>query len=312
MGTSSLNKCRLMEWSSLFLLVTRVLAVLAVVGIVMDANMVYAQRDKPLRHFMQDGAETADEPRYGDNKAAGHYADAGDAKIYYEVYGKGSPLVILHGGVFGSMFEMHEFINRLAKDYEIIAISTRGHGKSEIGSKPVTYEQRANDVMAVVNQVTSDKFTLLGFSDGAYTGYKVASMFPDRVVKLVAIGAGEQVPGLRKVVLNTDEAFKLDPPYWEQQQALMPEPKRLGEYWKSLEIFYNTMVASKELFASIKCPVLVMAGERDMNAPLATIIAAYQMIPNSQLSIIPNAPHPVFLVNFPAVWEAMEPFLQRS
>lgn len=89
----------------------------------------------------------------------------------------------------------------------------------------------------------------------------------------------------------------------------MPEPGRLQDYWTNLANFYNTMTASKALFASIKCPVLVLSGERDQNAPLATIIAAYQMIPNSQLSIIPNAPHPVFLFNFPAVWASIKPFL---
>jgi hypothetical protein len=83
------------------------------------------------------------------------------------------------------------------------------------------------------------------------------------------------------------------------------EPKRQAEYWADLEHFHNTMVVSKTLFSSIRCPVLVMAGERDMNAPLATVIAAYQMIPNSQLSIIPNTPHPAFAVNFDAVWNAM-------
>ena len=46
-----------------------------------------------------------------------------------------------------------------------------------------------------------------------------------------------------------------------------------------------------------------------MNALLATVIAAFQMIPNSQLNIIPNSPHPVFLVNFPAVWASIVPFL---
>jgi len=70
------------------------------------------------------------------------------------------------------------------------------------------------------------------------------------------------------------------------------------------------VTASKELFASIRCPVLVLSGERDRNAPLATVIAPYQMIPDSQLSIIPNAPHPVFLVNSPAVWASIKPFLR--
>jgi pimeloyl-ACP methyl ester carboxylesterase len=136
-------------------------------------------------------------------------------------------------------------------------------------------------------------------------------MYPERVKKLVAIGAGEQVPGLRQVILDTKVAFGLDSLYWKQQLSLMPQPGRLQEYWTNLAKFYNTMKASKELFQSIHCPVLVMAGERDMNAPLATIIAAYQMIPNSQLSIIPDAPHPVFLVNFPAVWACVVPFLKQ-
>lgn len=220
-------------------------------------------------------------------------------------------MVVLHGGGYGSTYEMATFVDSLSKTYQVIAISTRGHGRSEIGSTPMTYEQKANDVYAVIQAMTSDSVTVLGFSDGAYTGYKLASMYPARVRKLVAIGAGEQVPGLRKVILDTGTAFRLDSLYWKQQLSLMPEPGRLQEYWTKLADFYNTMTASKTLFASIKCPVLVLSGERDQNAPLATVIAAYQMIPNSQLSIIPNAPHPVFLVNFPAVWASVSPFLNQ-
>lgn len=247
---------------------------------------------------------------YGNNPKAGHYVKAGDARIYYEIYGTGKPFVVLHGGGVGSTYEMFQFIDSLSKTYQVITISTRGHGKSEIGSGTVTYEQKANDVYAVIQTVTKDSVTVLGFSDGAYTGYKLASMYPARVRKLIAIGAGEQVPGLRKVILDTKEICKSDSLYCKQQLALMPEPGRLQEYWTKLAYFYNTMTASKELFASIRCPVLILSGERDQNAPLATVIAAYQMIPNAQLSIIPNAPHPVFLTNFPAVWTSMLPFLK--
>ncbi len=266
---------------------------------------------KLLRHFSQVDPSPVSETQYGNNPNAGHYVQAGDAKIYYEVYGTGEPFFVLHGGVYGSTYEMFQFIDSLRQKYQVIAISTRGHGKSEMGNTPVTYEQRANDVMAVINAVTKDSVNILGFSDGAYTGYKVASMYPARVKKLIAIGAGEQVPGLRKVVLDTTEAFALDKQYWQQQLTLMPQPERLQDYWTTnLAVFYNHLVASKELFAAIHCPVLVIAGERDLNAPLATVIAAYQMIPNSQLGIIPNAPHPVFLVNFAAVWASIVPFLK--
>ncbi|HPF52963.1 MAG TPA: alpha/beta hydrolase [Draconibacterium sp.] len=255
-------------------------------------------------------AQPNTEIAYGNNPDAGQYVQAGDARLYYEVYGSGETIVLLHGGIMGYIDEMAGFIEKLKPNYRVIAMATRGHGKSEIGAGPITYEMKASDVMSVVNAVTNEKVTIIGFSDGAYTGYKVASMFPDRVKKLIAIGAGEQIPGLRKVVFS-GEMFNPDNEMWKAKKKLMPEPERLTELWKSMEIFYNSMVASKELFMSIKCPVLVMAGERDLNAPLPTIINAYNMISNSQLSIIPKAGHVVFLENFPAVWESMLPFLKN-
>jgi pimeloyl-ACP methyl ester carboxylesterase len=154
-----------------------------------------------LRYFVQTTPSPATAIPYGNNPKAGKYALAGDARIYYEVYGKGKPLVVLHGGGVGSTYEMAQLIDSLAKSYQVIALSTRGHGRSEIGHTPLTYEQKANDVYAVMQAVTSDSVVVLGFSDGAYMGYKLASMYPARVSKLIAMGAGEQVPGLRKVAL---------------------------------------------------------------------------------------------------------------
>jgi len=247
---------------------------------------------------------------YGNNPDAGHYVQSVDAKLYYEVYGSGETIVLLHGGIMGYVDEMAGFIEKLKPNFRVIAMATRGHGKSEIGTGPITFEMKARDVMAVVNAVTGEKVTILGFSDGAYTAYKVASMFPERVKKLIAIGAGEQMPGLRQVVFS-GPGFNPDNEMWKAKKKLMPEPERLPEFWKSMEKFYNGMEAGKELLMSIQCPVLVMAGERDMNAPLPTVVNAYNMIPNSQLSIIPNAGHVVFTQNFQAVWESRVPLLKN-
>jgi pimeloyl-ACP methyl ester carboxylesterase len=265
-----------------------------------------------LRHVFQTTPSPAGAIQYGNNPEAGHYADAGAAKIYYELYGQGEPLVVLHGGNVGSTYEMAGFIDKLSKSYQVIAISTRGHGKSEIGTVPFTLEQRANDALAVINAVTKDSVIVLGFSDGAYSGYKLASMYPERVKKLIAIGAGEMKPGPSTFNLTSKSVFALDEPFWQQQLQLMPEPQRVDEFFAKMSDFYNGLTASKELFHSIKCPVLVIAGERDQNAHLSTIIAAYYMMPNSQLAIIPNATHTVFLENFPAVWESISPFLGKE
>ncbi len=283
------------------------LRLLSSIFLLLVCQCLYGQQN--LRRVFQP-ASVVNKIPYGANPKAGHYVQADDAKIYYEVYGKGQPIVLLHGGGFGSTIEMAAFIDSFQQKFQVIAVSTRGHGKSEIGSTPLTYEQKANDVIAVINAVTKEQCIILGFSDGAYTSYKVASMYPTRVKKLIAIGAGEQVPGLRKVILDTKEAFKLDSTYWKQQLALMPEPERIQEYWTKMADFYNTMTASKALFTTIKCPVLLMAGELDRNAPLPTVITAYNMIPNCQLAIIPNTGHVVFLENFAAVWASILPFLK--
>lgn len=268
------------------------------------------QVTKPLRYFMQAGPTLATALPYGNNPKAGHYLNTGDAKIYYEVYGKGKPLVVLHGGVVGSSLEMRQLIDSLSKRYQVIAVSTRGHGKSEIGSETPSYERKAEDVNAIIKAVTKDSVTILGFSDGAYTGYFLAQKHPEKVKKLIAIGAGEWKQGFRAFNNSRKVLFSLDSLYFRQQLAMMPEPQRFDQWLVTLNKYYNTLSIGKETLGKIKCPVLVMAGEKDQNAPLKTVIAAYEMIPNAQLSIIPNAPHPVFLTNFSAVWASMLPFLK--
>ena len=288
-------------------------ATLITISSLLTVNMAYAQESKPiqLRGFMQSTSSPEHAVPYGANPKAGHYANAGDAKIYYETYGQGQPVVVLHGGVFGSTYDMAELIENIAKTHQVIAISTRGHGKSEIGTSPVTYEQKANDVMAVIKQVTPEKVSILGFSDGGYAAYKVASMHPERVDKLIVIGAGELQTGPRSYNFNQKDALRLDKSYWEQQQALNPEPQKMDAYLADLSQFYNQLTVSKAFFETINTPVLIIAGERDKNAPLPTIINAYNMLPNSQLAIIPHAGHGVFLENFPAVWDSIAPFLKE-
>jgi pimeloyl-ACP methyl ester carboxylesterase len=248
---------------------------------------------------------------YGANAKAGHYVQAKDAKIYYEVYGKGQPIVLLHGGLFGSTIEMTDFINKWKKNYQVIAISTRGHGKSELGTEPLTLEQRANDAMTVINAVTKERVIVLGFSDGGYSAYKLAAMYPDRVQKMIVMGAGEVYPGLRAFKFTAKQAMDLDKAYWEQQLKLMPEPNRIEDLFTQVANCYNQVTVSKDLLNTIKCPVLVLAGDRDEGNPVERVVSAARFIPNHQISIIPNTTHTVFLENFGAVWESIVPFLKN-
>jgi len=247
--------------------------------------------------------------QYGNNKKAGHYIQSDSTKIYYEVYGKGKPFVVLHGGVFGSTYEMGRLIDSLSKSYKVIAVSTRGHGKSEMGSGEPSYEQKAKDVNTIIEAETKDSVMVLGFSDGGYTGYYLAGLFPAKVKKLITIGAGEWKAGSRTFNITKQMAYGLDSLYWVQQSKLMPAPEKIDQWFASINKYYNSLSVSKPEFEKVHCPVLLLAGELDQNAALPTVIEAYHMIPKPQLGIIPNAPHPAFQTNFDAVWADIVPFI---
>ncbi|MDO8317157.1 MAG: alpha/beta hydrolase [Flavobacterium sp.] len=277
---------------------------------VIFCSNVFAQ--KPLRHFMQSKDEQINTIPYGNNAQAGHYVKSKDAKIYYEIYGKGQPVVLLHGGLFGSTVEMARIIDSLSVRFQVIAVSTRGHGKSEIGTEPLTLEQRANDVLAVIREVTTEKVMILGFSDGGFTAYKFGSMYPDNVKKMIVIGAGVLYPGLRDFNFNFNQAMEMDSEFWAQQRALMPEPNRLKEVFQQIATCYSQLTVGNELLSTIQCPVLVMAGDRDEGNSIQNVLNAALLIPNHQLAIIANAGHPAFIVNFNATWASIAPFIHEN
>lgn len=270
---------------------------------------VNSHAQKPLIRAFQP-ANVINKIPYGNNLKAGHYAQTKDAKIYYEVYGQGQPIVVLHGGLFGSTVEMADFIDKLKLNYQVIAISLRGHGKSELGTEPVSLEQRANDALAVINAVTKDSVMVLGFSDGGYSAYKLGAMFPERVKKMIVIGAGEIRPGLREFKFTAKQAMSFDKAFFEQQLTLMPEPNRLEDLFAGVNACYSKLTVSKDLLGSIKCPVLVMAGDKDDSNPVERVVSAARYIPKHQISIIPNTTHECFTENFAATWASIEPFLK--
>ena len=247
---------------------------------------------------------------YGNNPAAGHYVQVGDARLYYETYGQGKPLVMLHGGIYGYIDEFESLIPKLAEHYQVICIGTRGHGKSAIGHEPFSWRQRAEDAYAVTRSITKDSVIVVGFSDGGHAGLALAAFHPELVKKLVAMGAGDAPPGHPKDddysparLMRTDSAF------FAGRLKLMPEPARWGEMLEWSNHLYNVENISVETFSRIKCPVLLMAGDRDGYNSIDRMVACAKAIPDHELAIIPGCDHVIFFCNFPAVWEAMKPFV---
>ena len=273
------------------------------------AGSALADEARPLRWFTQPPDVAGSAVPYGDNPAVGRYVQADDAKIWFEIYGEGRPLFVFHGGGVGSPYELGRMLDELRKHFQLVVVSTRGHGRSEIGSKPLGYEQKADDMLAVMRAVTDKPAPVLGFSDGAYAAYKLAAMHPEAVERIAAIGAGALEPGAFPPEMRVEDMEKIDRAYVDQLRRLMPEPERLQEFWTAYMTFWSRMRVGEEVFGAIRCPVLLLSGDEDDHAPILNMLAAHQMIPNSRLCIVPKAWHTAFLDNFPVTWAAVEPFL---
>lgn len=260
------------------------------------------------RYFMQGDTKGVKTP-YGDNLKVGNYVKAGDAKIYYEVYGTGEPILILHGGGVGSPYEMGKIIDALKKNYKVILMSTRGHGRSEIGNSPLTYEQKANDALTVLNAVTREPARVIGFSDGAYTAYKLAAMYPERVQRIAAIGAGTLKAGFFPDAMKVEDLEKVDAEFVAYEKTIMPEPERWQEFFNKYMKFWHNLSVGEEIFGAIECPVLLIAGDEDDHAPIITVLEAHQMLKNSRMCVVPKAWHSAFLDNYEVTAAAIFQFV---
>ncbi len=261
---------------------------------------------------MQPEAVRGSETPYGVNSAVGRYVLAYDARIYYEVYGEGRPFFVFHGGGVGSPYELGKIIDELRKEFLVVVVSTRGHGRSEIGHKPLSYAQKADDMLAVMREMTAHPAPVLGFSDGAYAAYKLAAMYPEAVERIVAIGAGTLRSGYFAPEVRVTDIEKMDRAYIAQVRRIMPEPERLEDFFADYMKFWSAMHVGKEVFGAIACPVLLLSGDEDDHAPVSSVVEAHQMIPNSRLCIVPKAGHAAFLDNHPVAWTAIEQFVRAE
>lgn len=261
--------------------------------------------------FLSANNSFAQDIPYGNNPAAGHYINIDGAKIYYEIYGEGKPVVMLHGGVYGYIDEFTPFIKRLSEKYKVICIATRGHGKSEIGKDPFSYKQRADDAYKVIRSITKDSVTVIGFSDGGMSGLKLAALHPEAVNKLIAMGVGDRPRNRQHEKLNytAEKLMKSDSAFFSARLKLMPEPSRWQESLTRLNAMYNDDYMSSETFEKIQCPVLLMNGDNDGYSTIDEFIQCSKYIKNVKVALIPGCSHVIFFCNFPAVWESMQPFL---
>lgn len=242
-----------------------------------------------------DGSKMARSTAYGDNDSSGKYANINGITMYYEEYGQGEPLLLLHGNS-ESINSFRLQIPELSKQFHVYAIDTRGHGKSGDDGKRYTYDLFADDMNALLDHLHLDNVNILGWSDGGNTGLIMAMKYPKKVKKLITMGA---VIFIDKTVVDK-WVFKTL--LKEKKELLHDSSAFAAGRLRRIELLLTEPKHTYEELKQIECPVLVMAGEKDVVREEHTRGIAGN-ISRSTLLIVPKATH-----EFP--WEDAKAFNQ--
>lgn len=225
----------------------------------------------------------------------GEYVQLGDVNTWYEVEGRGDPLVLLHGGMSDSTSWGMQ-VPAFAASYRVFTPDRRGHGKTPDVDGPLTYEAMAADTIAFLESVVGEPAHLVGWSDGGIVGLIVALERPDLVRRLVAIGANFHFNGLLDAFhLGDDpdadevaifkamyEANAVDPGNWENFL------RRSDRMWRE----EPTMTTND--IRRITTPTLVLGGD-DECVHFDHMVALYEALPAGQLAVVPGTSHALLL-----------------
>ena len=243
---------------------------------------------------------------YGKNEQVGKYADINGIKLYYEIYGEGEPLVLIHGNG-GSIASGREQIAYFSKNYKVIALDSRGQGRSKDESDSLTYDAMAADVNGLLNELKIDSAYVIGQSDGAIIGLITAFRYPAKVKKLAAMA-----PNIRpdSAVLYPKVEAEGAIQFAKYEDSLKAGFKTVLGRVKLLRLMqYHPHISTAEL-ASIKAPVMIMCGDRDV-IRLSHIIEIFRAIPNANLCVLPASTHTALRKNPLVFNETIERFFSK-
>jgi len=253
------------------------------------------------------------------------YATANGTKVYYEVYGEGKPIILLHGAFITIEMNWGQLIPELAKTRKVIAIELQGHGHTPFSDRKLSRATLASDVEKVMDYLKIDSADVAGYSFGGQVAYQFAIQSPKRLRKLVIISSTYKsdgwIPEIAAVFKEMKpEHFANSPlqtaydavapdktkwtPFLEQMIALAGEPFNMGD----------------DNVAKITAPVLIISGDNDGMDKIELaktykllgggISGDMQPMPKSQLAIVPGQSHVSLMNQTKTLFDYLDSFLK--
>jgi pimeloyl-ACP methyl ester carboxylesterase len=219
------------------------------------------------------------------------YATVNGLKLYYEIHGTGTPLVLIHGG--GSTLEttFGRVIPYFAQTHQVIAVEMQAHGHTADIDRPLSFEQDADDISALLKYLNIEKANIFGFSNGASTTLQFAIRHPEQTNKIIVASTFYNRAGAPSWFWDM-----MDKPSFEgMPQAYKDAYLNINPDTQALYRMYERDVARMQTFPdisqaqikAIKAPAFIIAGDRDV-VTLQHIAEMNQLLANSRVAIIPG------------------------
>lgn len=243
-----------------------------------------------------------------------------DIELFSHDYGTGQPVVLLHGG-FTIAEAWAGQIPGLASEFRVIAPDTRGHGRTTLGTRSITYEQLAADVIALLETLDVGPAHLVGWSDGGCTSLQVALDRPDLVERIALLGTPYDTSNYTTEAQAEIETFLSphSPEYWAVRlgrRVLTPEPGSWREFHARMRRLWTTEPDfSQAELGEIDAPTLVVGTDRDeflspADEPLRVFEDLADAIPDARLATIRGGTHEVLVEQPQAVTRTLRAFLR--
>ncbi|WP_299533402.1 alpha/beta hydrolase [Ulvibacterium sp.] len=211
-------------------------------------------------------------------------------ELYYEQYGKGEPLLLLHGWTQSSQF-WSEYISTYAQSYEVYVVDLRGHGKTTPLTKDFSIQKSANDIIALTDYLSLKGVKAIGLSYGGLVLLQIGGLLPDRLESVILIGASHNYSGGDNKALDNQFTFDdLPPSFVEQLRELHPQGDQQIRALFNPNLNYEIRLEEEDLMA-MRTRTLVINGDRDEILGVDAALALHKNLPDSELWIIPNSGH---------------------
>jgi pimeloyl-ACP methyl ester carboxylesterase len=223
--------------------------------------------------------------KYGSNPAAGSTFTHDGIQLYYEVYGTGEPILLVHGGGL-SIASFKAQIEYFRQHYRVIAMDSRDQGRSGDSTDKITYEKMTDDLAALLDHLKTEPVYVLGWSDGGIEALLLGIRHPAKVKKIAAMAANLDPQGVYPEIWDWARK-EMDSMPAEAKQT--PDGKR---ELKLLQMALTEPHIDPKSLETITVPTLVFAGDHDMIRDEHTL-EIYHHLPNSELCIFPGATHAI-------------------